>query len=207
MSRIIYDLVGFFFNGLIYLLMVGNVNSFLEQKGYLFSLKKELRFYRRYCQKLTSDLLELDNLDSPFADIQLNQFKWISKELDINTVRTVAHQLGYIPRNIVNIGSYDKMEKPNVAIVYPLNFNNLNGRYKESNGLKPFPTILWMTNPELRDRISKLEDLGWINKLYQRLQGNPDWLSQMQIAHKRYSEFRWNLLTYDDKIYVIQHGW
>jgi hypothetical protein len=64
-----------------------------------------------------------------------------------------------------------------------------------------------MTNPELRDRISKLEDLGWINKLYQRLQGNPDWLSQMQIAHKRYSEFRWNLLTYDDKIYVIQHGW
>lgn len=97
--------------------------------------------------------------------------------------------------------------RPLVAIVYPLNFNTLNGRYRESDGLKPFPTVCWMTCPELSSRVSVLEHNGWINKLHKRLHTNPAYLAQMVFAHSSYSSFRWSLLTEKDRQFVIDKGW
>ena len=96
---------------------------------------------------------------------------------------------------------------PLVIIVYPLNCNSFNRQHKNSKVLKPFPTVIWMTSPELHTRISKLEDAGWISKLQKKLKDSDEYRDIMKSAHNRYKEFRWNLLSKEDQEYLNNSGW
>lgn len=69
---------------------------------------------------------------------------------------------------------------PLVAVVYPLNCNSFNRQHKHSKILKPFPTVIWLTCPELHTKISKLEDAGWISKLQTKLNENKEYQLQME---------------------------
>jgi hypothetical protein len=76
--------------------------------------------------------------------------------------------------------------------------------------LLPFPTIFWMTCPELKSRISKLEDDGWILKLEKRLLTSPHsdaYLRIMDRAHRLYAEERWSLMSEADKSIVRDNNW
>lgn len=149
--------------------------------------------------------------------VTLESFHRRAMGLMLPPIRIVKHQLGYEPLNIVDIGAKifvkldddnDALEYPQIILLYPLNANNLKGKYAMTNGMKPFPTTIWMTCPILHARISKLEDLGWVSKLQSRLNsGNPDWLNSMQHAHKAYADLRWDMLTEGDKEYVRENGW
>lgn len=83
------------------------------------------------------------------------------------------------------------------------------GRYRESHGLRPFPTIYWMTCPIMQARVSELEKSGWITTLENRLlqSRNDEYVNAMINSHQRYINERWNLLTECDKEYVEKKGW
>jgi len=81
------------------------------------------------------------------------------------------------------------------------------GEEEEEDPRKPFPTMLWMTCPLLHARICKLEDLGWIAKLETRLRSSEQFLADMSLAHARYAEARWSLLSQADVSLVEAAGW
>jgi hypothetical protein len=144
-----------------------------------------------------------------------------SQRLTLLSAQLVSKQLGYVPYNLVDVGSsirienadgsdgvVETIEYPLAAICYPLNSNNnLCGRYHKDGGLKPFPTVLWMTCPILHARISKLEGLGFITSFQQRLEASEEYIAQMKEAHRRYAEFRCSLLTAEDNEFAIASGW
>ena len=165
--------------------------------------------------KRQHDIIQV-NLKNKVAPT-LDRYKHRRSHLKLDIINNVAGQLGYHPFNIVDVvldsneevhGSDDH---PLVAILYPLNHNEeVKGRYSGDDGPKPFPTTLWITCPDLHTRISKLEDLGFINKFQQKLLNDSDsaiMLEQMHRAHAGYANFRWDLLARDDEALVISSGW
>jgi hypothetical protein len=147
----------------------------------------------------------------------LEHYRHRGADLTLETIDSVAGQLGYHPFNIVNVVLSNCQEingtdnYPLVAILYPLNHNDeVGGRYSGKDGPKPFPTTLWITCPDLHTRISRLEGLGYINKLQHKLLsdlGCEVWLQQMRNAHLEYAAFRWDLLGPDDMNLVESSGW
>jgi Protein of unknown function (DUF501) len=167
-------------------------------------------------------------------------FQYRDKTMTLECLKAVVTQLGYHPYNVISAVvapadsdcSADQLH-PLVAVLYPLNENKVNGRYASSmgEGRKPFPTTTWIVSRDLYARISKVEDMGWIQKLQNRLLKGPDpattegvenihinsktagdaprnpWLSQMHEAHRRYASFRWSLLSDEDKEFIQQKGW
>ena len=75
--------------------------------------------------------------------------------------------------------------------------------------IEPFPTLYWLTHPQLHTQISKLElstDYN-VSKMEERLRSSPLYLQQMKRAHLSYGRKRWELLTLKDRDYVMQCGW
>ena len=94
-----------------------------------------------------------------------------STELSLITIKAVVLQLNYHPYNLIDVvlDPLSSTPHPLVAILYPLNANDVGGRYAKKGGRKPFPTTLWIVSRDLYSRISKLEDMGWVQKLQRRL--------------------------------------
>lgn len=74
-------------------------------------------------------------------------------------------------------------------------------------GLKPFPTTCWLTNPTLHTQISALEERGCITELYDRLHSSRENLDRMVEAHKAYASFRWSMLSEEHIEYLKDKGW
>lgn len=129
-----------------------------------------------------------------------------SSLLTLVDVNKVIEQLGFIPYNIIDIGAKNENEDPLVVVCYPLNKNdNKKGNYFQ---LKPFPTTIWMSNPDLKSEISKLEVVGWVTKLQERLRSKEEYLDQMKYAHEKYAEERWSYLTPADiELIETTPGW
>lgn len=124
-------------------------------------------------------------------------------------LQRVVAQLGYAPLNIVQIVAGTD-ETPLVALLYPLNAN-IHRTRNQSTVRKPFPTIFWMIDQQLKARISKLEDEGWIQVLEMRLREETAegvvYREQMRRAHQLYAEERWSMLSDEDKIYIESQNW
>lgn len=135
------------------------------------------------------------NMKIEVEDISI--FNRRSVTLTIDDIRVVSSQLGYEPLNIVDVAGREN-GIPRVAILFPLNRNeSIGGRYASKDFL-PFPTIIWMTCPLLKMRISGLEKDGWISKLENRLEGDDEAQLKMINAHNMYAEKRWNMLSLED---------
>ena len=139
----------------------------------------------------------------------LTVFAHRSDDLTFEDTQMVANQLGYLPSNLIKIAARDENLNPVVTLLYPLNHKENNFRYSVDK--KPFPTIIWITCPLLRARISKLEHDGWVSKFQQRLHAGDiesmSFLAMMEEAHKAYAKERWELLTKEDQELVIKNGW
>lgn len=145
----------------------------------------------------------------------LTSFPHCDLDLSLETIAVVTRQLGYLPVNIINVVSPPPgIEEPQVAILYPLNckasvYDRTGSEFNDSEA-KPFPTTFWITCPKLHARISKLEDKGWITRLQRRLleeEGFEEHLEAMQLAHRRYAEFRMSLLSASHKQLIHEKGW
>lgn len=193
-------------------MLIGKIRRFSGLNSKL-TMEVETRSKRHI--KRQNDIIQV-NLKNK-TPLTLDNYAHRSDILNLGTIEKVAGQLGYHPYNIVNVvlqKCYDTNETDNhplVAVLYPLNHNEeVGGRYAGKDGPKPFPTTFWMTCPDLHTRISKLEDLGYINKFQQQLLTDPNsenWLKQMHNAHKGYAAFRWSLLSEDDKLLIEASGW
>lgn len=149
-----------------------------------------------------------------FQNLSLHQFQVRDPILTLDDAKAASIQIEFPPHNLVRIGAYKKLpdgsddkSHPYVLILYPVNFIRSRGHFLVEDGLRPFPTVTWMSSNELSTRISKLEVVGYVSKLFSKLQSNPEYMAQMKLAHERYSEFRWNLLTDVDKELFIKKGW
>lgn len=57
----------------------------------------------------------------------------------------------------------------------------------------PFPTLYWLTCPETVKAVAKLESEGWIGRLEERVQVDPDVRTSLRRAHEEYARERGEL--------------
>lgn len=115
--------------------------------------------------------------------------------------------------------SITREERPAVLQLYPLNpytHNNYVNRYdkdtrpfqhRKGETLFPFPTLFWMLSPSINTAVAALEEEGWIPRLTDRLRANPDYVTQMESAHRAYANERWQYLTPEHRQYVEEKKW
>lgn len=144
-------------------------------------------------------------LDIPTLTLELCIHR--SESLTLRQLEKLVCQFGYVPYNLIEIGSIsaDEDQVPQVAVLYPMNKSLSSGRYAKD--WLPFPTMLWLSCPKLHTLICELEVDGWVDKLQTRLQSSEEHLEAMRRAHQSYAEERWRLLTDEDRERVEQNGW
>lgn len=115
--------------------------------------------------------------------------------------------------------SINREKRPAVLQLYPLNpytHNNYVNRYdkdtrpfqhRKGETLFPFPTLFWMLSPSINTAVAALEEEGWIPRLTDRLRANPDYVAQMESAHRAYANERWQYLTPEHRQYVEEKKW
>ncbi len=145
--------------------------------------------------------------------VNIDVFSRRSEALTIDTTHSIIRQLGYLPYNLVEVAAHSEQspQHPLILKLYPLNTNDLKGRYAKSVGQPlPFPTLFWMSCPALHTKISELEDAGWIQVFQKRLLEGPEsavWLEMMDNAHRQYAAERWSMLSGEDLELVERNGW
>lgn len=103
------------------------------------------------------------------------------KEMEI-----ITKQIGRTPENAIDIVRYCAYGFPVVIKSFPI----LNE--------KPFPTLYWLTCPFLREKISKMESVGWIKK-YESIMTKSDEFFNLQIkAHEMARKYLTDILPNDD---------
>jgi uncharacterized protein len=74
--------------------------------------------------------------------------------------------------------------------------------------MEPFPTLYWITHPEVRSLISNLETQGRGIEYEQRLAADPTVRQSMETAHVEYAKERWeHVLSDEDRAWLIQRQW
>lgn len=143
-------------------------------------------------------------------EIKLDLIVHKSNALTLDQLNMLIDQLGYVPYNLIEIGSSSDEPEPvtQVAMLYPLNKNDLSGRY--ATRPLPFPTMLWLCCPTIHTKVCELEVDGWVQKLQKRLTESDEsatYLSRMEQAHRAYATERWSLLSEEDLRTVEENGW
>jgi hypothetical protein len=73
---------------------------------------------------------------------------------------------------------------------------------------EPFPTLYWITHPQIRALISDLEKRGRGTEYERRLAADPVVRRKMETAHKEYATERWqHVLTDQDRAWLVQRQW
>jgi len=144
------------------------------------------------------------------SEITLDLIVNRSENLTLSQLNMLVSQLGYVPYNLVEIGSSSEGPEPvtQVAKLYPMNKSDSSGRYMERH--LPFPTMFWLCCPDIHTKICELEVGGWVMKLQKRLTESDEsasYLAAMEQAHKRYAAERWALLSEADKSLIEENGW
>ncbi len=143
--------------------------------------------------------------------VTIELFARRSDQLTIEHAQNVVGQLGYVPYNLCEVAALSSSGQALVLKLYPLNLNDLSGRYSKSMGQSlPFPTTFWMSCPELHTQISVLEDAGWIQVFQKRMlegDSSAQYQKAMAAAHECYSAERWGLLSQEDAAVVEENGW
>ena len=57
----------------------------------------------------------------------------------------------------------------------------------------PFPTLYWLTCPETAAAVSRFESEGWIKRLNERAEADPDLRTGLRRAHEEYAKERGRL--------------
>lgn len=106
-------------------------------------------------------------------EISLDALTHRSENLTFEDAQIVANQLEITPLNLIEIGARNTINgEPLTLVLYPLMHADApKGRY--CNGTRqPFPTIFWMSCPDLRAKISRLEHFGLGNMIQDILDCN-----------------------------------
>jgi len=108
--------------------------------------------------------------------------------------RTIAVQIGRVPRGLSGIPRRCGYGFPVVARVHPV----VDG--------KPFPTLHWLTCPHLARRVDRFESEGWIGQLEARLAADPKLAAELAAAREEYVRARLALLSDAEAGYLEARG-
>lgn len=118
----------------------------------------------------------------------------------------VRNQLGYLPPNYRQVSAWTEDGLSPVAIqTHPLNGGSPRRQRKASGGFEtPFPTLYWLTCPDISRAISDLERRGYVGILEERINSTPEKKTQFLDCHKYYAKDRWSCLTVQEKTFLEQ---
>ena len=83
-------------------------------------------------------------------------------------------------------------------------------RHKEGSEdclIEPFPTMLWLTHPKLKNLISNLEKEGFGLEIEKRLYANQEYQDIMTKVHKAHGKERFELLSKEDQLLAQTQPW
>ncbi|HCR99076.1 MULTISPECIES: DUF501 domain-containing protein [Halomonas] len=102
---------------------------------------------------------------------------------DERQLAIITQQLGRAPRGIEAVAATDSEGTPLVLRMAPIVDS------------KPFPTLYWLCSDVLKVEISRIEAVGVIKSLEQRLQEEPEFLAHYQQSHRDYVKARWDYMS------------
>ena len=129
-----------------------------------------------------------------------------TSDLDI-----VTRQLGYTPTNYVRVSARNNDGTPIAIQTYPLDGGARRRQDKARRSVTdtspwlgtPFPTLYWLTCPDISRCIAGLEREGYVKVLEQELRKDESLARQLQLAHQDYARARWNSLDQDDREQLV----
>ena len=63
----------------------------------------------------------------------------------------------------------------------------------------PFPTLFWLTCPDISKAVANLEGRGFVTIFEKRLNADPSLSQRLFSCHEEYAQLRWRSLTEDDR--------
>mmetsp|Transcript_13712 Transcript_13712/g.38596 ORF Transcript_13712/g.38596 Transcript_13712/m.38596 type:complete len:303 (+) Transcript_13712:173-1081(+) len=134
---------------------------------------------------------------------------------EISTEELVRDQLGYFPSNYVRVSAWKGSDQsiPVAIQTYPLN----GGAKRRQNKAKlpqdgprdksqqqpivqsPFPTLFWLTCPEISRAVANLERRGFVQIFEDELNSKPALAKLLFRCHEEYAQLRWKSLTEEDR--------
>ncbi len=100
--------------------------------------------------------------------------------------RIIANQLGREPRGVLGIARRCEYGYPQVIVNRPI--------ISQTEEVTVFPTSLWLTCPYLCKLISKLESIGLIASLQERIAEDQEFAELVKQDHEAHAQFRANLV-------------
>ncbi len=122
----------------------------------------------------------------------------------------VEQQLGYIPTNFVRVSAWTLNTNVPVAIqTYPLQGGARRRQAKATYGnsptlQSPFPTLFWLTCPDISRCVGELERRGYLQKFEARLHSDPALIERLWRCHYQYAQQRWEALSYTDRLVLTE---
>ncbi|CAJ1969436.1 unnamed protein product [Cylindrotheca closterium] len=120
---------------------------------------------------------------------------------ELERVRT---QLGYVPTNFISVSAWKSdLQQPIAIRTYPLNGGAK--RRQSKAGVpgqavnSPFPTLYWLTCPDISKAIADLEGRGYLKKIEASIRESSELTNKLVQCHIQYAEERWNSLTEKDQ--------
>ncbi|MFI0474264.1 DUF501 domain-containing protein [Halomonas sp. HMF6819] len=107
----------------------------------------------------------------------------------------ITRQLGRAPRGIEAVAAEDEHGTPLALRMAPI----VDG--------KPFPTLYWLCSDVLKIEISRVEAVGVIKSLEQRLQEEPEFLERYRQSHRDYVAARWSFMSEAQRSEVERLGY
>jgi len=142
-------------------------------------------------------------------------------------VRDVSHedecaileQLGYIPPNLCCVSARNAAGRPIAIKSYPLLVEQQlvkngaaegcdgNNKDENNNNKTPFPTLYWLSCPQISRAISELEREGYVRIFQQRIENDVEELGvKWWKCHEQYANERWNVLSNHDRDWLLMPG-
>jgi hypothetical protein len=126
-----------------------------------------------------------------------------------NDATLVENQLGYLPTNFISVSAWsDRGEKPVAIKTYPL-FGGAKRRQEKSKVQgqtinAPFPTLYWLTCPDISSAVADLERQGYIKNYEAAVNENSDLVDRLMRCHEECAKERWQSLTDEDRALLSQ---
>lgn len=117
----------------------------------------------------------------------------------------VTKQLGYLPPNYREVSAWTLDGSSPVAIkTYPLHGGAPRRQAKAEKGTPislgaPFPTLYWLTCPDISRAISDLERRGYVSAMEDNLNSHSESSARFLACHEHYAQERWTFLSQEDR--------
>lgn len=118
-------------------------------------------------------------------------------------IEIIRNQLGYVPTNVCRVSGRNQLSHPIVIQTYPLDGGaqrrQRKARRNDQDVGVPFPTLYWLTCPDISRSIADLERKGFVKKIEEEIMQDKTLREQLWVSHETYANERWNLLTDEDR--------